>query len=1187
MNYFALNMFIHDAAHDMHAYGQKARAIAAFKRLSPALAVTVGQPLWGGSGNSPGAEPSDFWSLMSLDNRKHYVKIMTCFVDAYSLNALVNICLGRTQSRKAKLLDALDKTPLASTSRPELLISPAGLMQYMICKPQVSVASVGEAKDTSGSADMDIHDADDDDDAGEDSAMTDAAVGVAEGVDESKDIDMDEAKGEDSVMTDADQYTITELTNLVATYETIRSLNGPRTVLCHNLERDIDPDPQKGFFINRAVWTDDGHCGFYDQNCILNVEEINRLVGVLTTQGLQSEYNAPLFVVGEFILDTIFARLPQRTEEDPHLFKLVLEYQKDGVTWTIRVGVRGLNIYIGNSETGSHGIMTATSYDANQWFQKTEYIEKHLTCGLDSLLSRWIKVSYLYKKYPKTSESDRHEEIKIQIAVQQNPQAAVQQNPQAADEDVLMGEEEKKENGGGQKGGAPTNRAFISIHHVKKWVKKYNNKYSPFKVTNTKSARSRGVANSPKMPLIKDFFRIVGIGDRQMNSEIINIVRSGLVTALPEQVVSETTPLINEDVINNFERFIKPGASGVTNTIFDPTIYTRLAGIIKTRAEEDSNALRADPSLCITDGGLPVFLKKMADIGSTGVNKTVEILKDFDVASTGSYKLYEMLTRPSNMPSYEALCVALSCLQFSLVFNEIGNNNDIISACMTCITAAQPLVVAFVEIQQQKSADFPPIAQVNMTWVMICGMQSVYASLLKGTPTSDFLDKIFQQELDILVPIMTPDVHAGATDKPAAPVGNMDAQSLNNFVKLLREGTFGNVHGIFAESIRNIPNNLPCGDKNEKGKAEIKGTFWEAVAREGDCNKYGPGNSAEWTKVSTYFEQLPQSHPHKKYYINNAVQASENFMGPNTTRFCPLSSVIDPQSACSWNTANEQGDMDVMIQTTDGALPRERRINYQIQVELQDRTVTIKPNLNINGDMLLNIKTHKFDRTIDKHIKTYSVAANVLVKLCEVVMKNHQIYTNANPTERMLGFATWLGSPNLNTFPIDGSSGRDQLTVRQDIISEMFKKGLGDYLQELNGVITNSGYTVAAPNSATILPPDLGRLMLSTDQPAASRAMLLLLFGTEESAINPRAVAGYIGARGDYRVAARWVRGGEAWERVSGGGSRIKPKKLKKRKKTKKRLRKKYKTIRKMKKYKRKGATLKRRLRKKTRMRKR
>jgi hypothetical protein len=154
----------------------------------------------------------------------------------------------------------------------------------------------------------------------------------------------------------------------------------------------------------------------------------------------------------------------------------------------------------------------------------------------------------------------------------------------------------------------------------------------------------------------------------------------------------------------------------------------------------------------------------------------------------------------------------------------------------------------------------------------------------------------------------------------------------------------------------------------------------------------------------------------------------------------------------------------------------------------------------------------------------------------------------------------------------------------------MFKKGLGDYLQELNGVITNSGYTVAAPNSATILPPDLGRLMLSTDQPAASRAMLLLLFG--KTSINPRAVAGYIGARGDYRVAARYVGRGEDWTVRSTstdmqglvGGSRAKPKKLQK---TKKRLRKKYTTTRKMKKYKRKGATLKRRLRKKTRMRKR
>ena len=92
-------------------------------------------------------------------------------------------------------------------------------------------------------------------------------------------------------------------------------------------------------------------------------------------------------------------------------------------------------------------------------------------------------------------------------------------------------------------------------------------------------------------------------------------------------------------------------------------------------------------------------------------------------------------------------------------------------------------------------------------------------------------------------------------------------------------------------------------------------------------------------------------------------------------------------------------------------------------------------------------------------------------------------------------------------------------TYRKQILNKSFRKSLGDFLQELYGVVYNSGYVESVVRNPNILEPNKGRLILSNDRPSAIRLFILILFATE--GINPKCMGGYINKKGKYNVAYR------------------------------------------------------------------
>jgi hypothetical protein len=95
-------------------------------------------------------------------------------------------------------------------------------------------------------------------------------------------------------------------------------------------------------------------------------------------------------------------------------------------------------------------------------------------------------------------------------------------------------------------------------------------------------------------------------------------------------------------------------------------------------------------------------------------------------------------------------------------------------------------------------------------------------------------------------------------------------------------------------------------------------------------------------------------------------------------------------------------------------------------------------------------------------------------------------------------------------------------------------KGLGDFLQEINGVAANGGYVdtpkTIAPPDVLVPPPSAGRLMFSNDRPAGERVVLLLTQATKDSDVNPLAIGGFVQLKTNYLLGFRTVGVTEAFE---------------------------------------------------------
>ena len=140
--------------------------------------------------------------------------------------------------------------------------------------------------------------------------------------------------------------------------------------------------------------------------------------------------------------------------------------------------------------------------------------------------------------------------------------------------------------------------------------------------------------------------------------------------------------------------------------------------------------------------------------------------------------------------------------------------------------------------------------------------------------------------------------------------------------------------------------------------------------------------------------------------------------------------------------------------------------------------------------------------------------------------------------------------------------------MRREILEVSFQKGLGDFLQELQGVTINGGYLentiktwprngitiVNPPTNRTPCDPTNGcptRLQLSNDRPSGVRALLFLLYGSGPS-IATNTIAGFLTESKD--SGSKWAVAGRS--RGGGGGRRRNRKTRRKKRKERKSKRK-------------------------------
>ena len=450
------------------------------------------------------------------------------------------------------------------------------------------------------------------------------------------------------------------------------------------------------------------------------------------------------------------------------------------------------------------------------------------------------------------------------------------------------------------------------------------------------------------------------------------------------------------------------------------------------------------------------------------------------------------------------------------------------------------------------SARTETAVKIAYSWYMAVALNSVYFPLQKTIPEGNpktVEDQIEVQKLlmnesmKIILPLVTMG-QTGKGKKIGKGKGGIDKKLLEKFKQIVCNCEKGSCEygGVLLEARRpkdspsacrlEVPRRSePVETKLILGASGQRFPFLHLLGQK-NCNKApcGPAVVPGWEplgqRVSNYFTTKAQQN--KKFLINNALSTNATYIS-KAIKFCPESSIFDSMSMCSSGTIQSDG---IEIGNMDVTIHHQNVATYQIQVEVIDsnHSVNIKSgdwdfanvsfniiaNLRLGNEALLNNLTINIPASDSWGKGGIFGAANVLMELGQIVDElNNKIAE---------------GKKNLRTlYNFIGTDGVRQREARSAIVGVLFKKGLGDNLQELNGVITNGGYVTGSRKTTTgrtpsgevweIIPPDDGRMMLGTDQPSAVRAMFLLMMG--EGSINKNAVAGYVGADGHYILAAR------------------------------------------------------------------
>ena len=301
-----------------------------------------------------------------------------------------------------------------------------------------------------------------------------------------------------------------------------------------------------------------------------------------------------------------------------------------------------------------------------------------------------------------------------------------------------------------------------------------------------------------------------------------------------------------------------------------------------------------------------------------------------------------------------------------------------------------------------------------------------------------------------------------------------------------------------------------------------------------------------------------------RYYINNAVTARLELGELMSKYFCPIFSVMDNMPQCgnaksaALLNGYEWGVLDIIIhdgKSFYGGGASGSNIEYRVRVQPEPvaqgkeypEKAYIAAYLKIGNNYAINIGAGMVEQLAGNFSWPKKVqispaievplTKNAINPLDAKVCLNNVLDLINNPQSnfyqlKSMGYEQMLNyiklQPSEST-PPDMETALSRLfpggiptpqQFRRALLERSFVKGLGDTLQELAGVVTNSGYTGEAPRgtSGNIASPDTKRLQLSNDRPSGIRAILLLLYGRGD--IAPNVVAGYL-TKDRYAVAAR------------------------------------------------------------------
>ena len=385
--------------------------------------------------------------------------------------------------------------------------------------------------------------------------------------------------------------------------------------------------------------------------------------------------------------------------------------------------------------------------------------------------------------------------------------------------------------------------------------------------------------------------------------------------------------------------------------------------------------------------------------------------------------------------------------------------------------------------------------KVNMTYFIALACSShkygVKQYLNDNNSLSNLQNSFFKLESDLIDSI----INSKNIKRSKTGVGDIDSKALNGIINYLKNES-GNWEG---------------NSKFVSGKASDSNTFTDQL-KDNWFNKIDPG---------------------KKYYLNNSINAGKKLGNILGNHFCNLGSIMDAMSICNTikganlNEGLEYGVTDIMLTNKKNGA---ENISYRIRIELDSATsprfafihayykvgnnVLIQVGNGGNGFTWPNSPQHNEPHiTVPLNNQQGSVDPLSAVETNkELSLQCIQIYNTEFSSNNNVTITDIL--KNINT-----STNSQYNTYRKQILNKSFRKSLGDFLQELYGVVHNSGYVEPVVRNPNILEPNKGRLILSNDRPSAIRLFILILFATE--GINPKCMGGYINKQGKYNVAYR------------------------------------------------------------------